>query len=174
MHKTTRLPVADFPPHVRDRFLAKVPDLPDDVCWPWMAGKTGSGYGSFSVWDRDNKRYIVYVAHRVLYELTIGPIPDGLFLDHQCHNADKTCIGKWCEHRACVNPAHVEPVTQRENLHNSGRTSFDQHRAMTHCIHGHEFNESNTYQWRGQRYCRTCRSANEARRPKRPRWKKAG
>jgi hypothetical protein len=77
MHKTTRLPVADFPPHVRDRFLAKVPDLPDDVCWPWMAGKTGSGYGSFSVWDRDNKRYIVYVAHRVLYELTIGPIPDG-------------------------------------------------------------------------------------------------
>jgi len=82
------------------RFWSKV--LVGDGCWEWTPPKDLDGYGQFSVGTRvghNQKR-----AHRLAYEWLVGPIPDGLELDHLCRN------------RACVNPWDCEPVTSAENL----------------------------------------------------------
>lgn len=88
-----------------------------------------------------------YVA---LYELLVGPVPEGLELDHLCRNPP------------CCNPAHLEPVTHAENMRRAGL-------AVTQCKHGHEYTEANTYVTKkGERSCRTChRLAERDRRHKR-------
>lgn len=87
-----------------------------DECWMWTASLTSRGYGQ--VWIGGKNRR----AHRVIYELFNGPIPDGLDLDHLCHNADDSCPGGTsCPHRACVRPSHQEPATRAVNLQR-GRT----------------------------------------------------
>jgi hypothetical protein len=78
-----------------------------DECWIWT-GALRNGYGAFWVEGR------TIGAHRWAYEHTVGPIPDGLTLDHTCHKRGCT-PGKSCPHRACVNPSHLEPVTTGEN-----------------------------------------------------------
>ena len=117
-----------------ERFFSKV-EKQEDGCWIWQAGKTSWGYGTFSL----NSRSLP--AHRASYEHFVGPIPKGLHVDHLC------------EVRACVNPAHLEPVTIKENV----RRASKGHAAKTHCPRGHEYDEANTYLWRGNRVCRTCR-----------------
>jgi len=67
-------------------------------CWIWHGYKHSQGYGRLRVGGRK------VLAHRFAYELLIGPIPEGTTLDHLCENP------------ACVNPAHLEPVTQGENM----------------------------------------------------------
>ncbi|MGD9880390.1 MAG: HNH endonuclease [Dehalococcoidia bacterium] len=109
------------------------------------------------------------VAHRWAYEHFIGPIPDGMGLDHLCHTADKSCRGgRECLHRRCVNPAHLEPVTSVINLHRSRLY----HREA--CPFGHAFTPENTVRYgrKGQekiyRNCRICMVAGKrARRAKR-------
>lgn len=93
------------------------------------------------------------MAHRWSYQKLVGPIPEGMVLDHKCHN-DTDCLGgTTCPHRACVNPAHVEPKTIAENVANSHRTGVK----MTHCKRGHEFTPENTIiRKNGWRNCRKC------------------
>lgn len=82
-----------------ERFFAKVNKTA--TCWNWTASIARNGYGRFRV----NPQVFGY-AHRVAYELEVGPIPEGLHIDHICHN------------RACVNPAHLRPVTHKQNMEN--------------------------------------------------------
>lgn len=92
------------------RFLAKVV-FTEEGCWLWTGRLNRKGYGEFAADARG------IAAHRWLYKLCVGPIPDELGLDHQCHNRDERCPGGIaCVHKRCVNPEHVEPATAQENI----------------------------------------------------------
>lgn len=107
-------------------------------CIEWVGGLNWKGYGKVAIGGRTK------VAHRVAYELLVGPIPDGLTLDHLCRN------------RACVNPEHLEPVTNRENILR-GTAPSAMNAAKTHCPQGHPYDEANTYvSAKGSRHCRQC------------------
>lgn len=100
-----------------ERFVAKVQVDQDTDCWTWTAAVGDHGYARFRV---DG---VLYSAHRWGYEQFVGPVPDGLDLDHLCHTRNlAACIASGhCLHKRCVNPAHLEPVTHLENLHRGAR-----------------------------------------------------
>lgn len=128
------------------------------TCWPWTGEITEKGYG---VLHLNGKRVL---AHRASYEAHVGPIPEGLVLDHVCHNRDKACVaGVACLHRRCVNPAHLEAVTNEVNILR-GVGQGVRNAQKTRCIRGHEFTPENTLRQppnrpggRDRRGCRTCR-----------------
>jgi hypothetical protein len=131
---------------IESRFWSKVDRSagPDD-CWPWQAALLSEGYGTFLLRGKTLR------AHRVAYELVIGPIPAGLQVDHLCRN------------RACVNPAHLEAVTQRTNVLRGVGASARNAR-KTHCANGHEFTEENTARNEaGERRCRKCSQESQRR-----------
>jgi hypothetical protein len=109
-------------------------------CWVWMAARNARGYG---VVKADGKTQL---AHRVYYEQHVGPIPSGLVIDHLCRN------------RACVNPSHMEPVTNKVNILR-GISPPAANAGKRQCDNGHEYTPENTYVRRdtGARMCRTCR-----------------
>lgn len=126
-----------------DRFWAKVDRRGANDCWPWKAS-TKKGHGM--VWAMRNGERFVFMAHRVAYELLVGPIPDGLVLDHLCRN------------RGCCNPRHLEPVTNEQNILR-GEWAPVLNAAKTHCVAGHEYSPGNTYVTsRGHRQCRACKA----------------
>lgn len=124
-----------------DGFWARVNKT--DTCWLWTGGTNGErGYGQHTA---ANGRHVY--AHRRSFELANGPIADGLVIDHVCRT------------RLCVNPAHLEAVTMRENSIRGAHPSYVAHRE-DRCQKGHPFTEANT-KWQGPadrptRCCRTC------------------
>lgn len=129
------------------RFWEKCAIWPPTGCWIWQGGLT-DGYGNFS-WARPGG-IRSHRAHRLAYQLTIGPIPDGCELDHLCRN------------KACINPAHLEPVSHVENMRRSD-VGWN-YRMKTHCPSGHPYDAKNTYYFDGERSCRACHRVVEARR----------
>jgi hypothetical protein len=133
-----------------DRFWPKVDR--SGTCWLWTSKINNRGYGLFSL----NGRMVA--AHRVAYELLVGPIPEGHDVDHVRERG--------CVNRHCVNPSHLEPVTHRENLlRGSGFAAVNA--AKTHCPRGHEYTPENTYvnpHPDGGRICRTCKRDRDRRR----------
>lgn len=110
-------------------------------CWLWTAGRNACGYGI--VWDpAAGTNGTMRLAHRVAYELEFGPIPKGKELDHLCRT------------RHCVRPAHLEPVTHRENVRRGEVALIST--SKTHCPQGHAYDEANTYRHGGKRHCRAC------------------
>lgn len=124
-------------------------DLPEKIrsglthrptgCWEWTQAKTGAGYGEVR-WEG-----AVRLVHRLVYELLVGPVPDGLELDHV---KDRGCVST-----LCCNPLHLEPVTHGENMRRSRRT---------HCRRGHELTPENSYIRPGKRWVRECRTCKRA------------
>jgi hypothetical protein len=96
-------------------------------CWQWQGNLSDRGYGLLTA-DRRAWR-----AHRFAYEVFVGPIPEGLTIDHLCRN------------RACVNPAHLEPVTHRTNVLRSASSITGANIRKTHCPQGHPYDDENTY-----------------------------
>ena len=129
---------------LRARIMAKVTVDPVSGCW--IHGGTPSHTHSY-IGVEGRKVYV----HRAMYELDVGPIPEGLVLDHV---AARGCIST-----KCCNPAHLEPVTQRENVRR-GSSLLAQRARQTHCKHGHLLDEANIYRRpdRPTRECRACRS----------------
>lgn len=169
------LTFTDLPAHMADRVTTT-----DSGCWEWQGWKNDADYGYVHIDGRDQ------CAHRVAYKALVGPIPEGLELDHLCINPP------------CVNPAHLEPVTHAENqrriavrqtsCRRAGHDWTDPKNvytrpdgsrycaecqrlkyaaevgpsyrgamaARTHCPRGHPYDEANTYLNAGRRHCRTC------------------
>lgn len=117
-------------------------------CHVWTGHTNQAGYGAVSI---NGQRYY---AHRLAYELLVGPVPEGLHIDHTCHTNDESCLGgPSCPHRACVNPDHLEPVTPAENTRRGAPAR------RTHCPQGHEYTPDNTQRRArkgGKRECKTC------------------
>jgi len=131
-------------------------------CWLWT-GATFRGYGR--IFLTVNGKGFTTGVHRYAYKLLVGDLPDDLQLDHTCHStavALGLCAGgETCLHRACVNPDHLEPVTAKVNTRR-GNTIQRANLSKTHCNHGHEYTEENTYRVKGRngsdaRQCKTCR-----------------
>jgi len=116
-------------------------------CWIWVACRNNQGYGLVRHGQKTT------LAHRAVYELLIGKIPPDLQCDHLCRN------------RYCVNPAHIELVTGRDNvLRGIGPTA--ENARKTHCKKGHELSGKNLsvrYDKRGKagRFCLACRAENQ-------------
>lgn len=106
-------------------------------CWIWQGETIERGYGRVRVNGRKQ------LVHRVVFEYFNGTIPEGLVLDHTCRT------------QLCVNPAHLEPVTQAENV----RRGYEARGLPTMCKNGHSYTEGNTYMHEGKRICRTCNNA---------------
>lgn len=126
-----------LPPHIANKF-----SVDEGGCWAWTSNLSARGYGYLTVNGRSRR------AHRVVYELLVSDIPDGLELDHLCRR------------RNCVNPQHLDPVTHQENMRRARKV---------YCKRGHELNADSAYIYprdgRIQRQCKACIRINaEARR----------
>lgn len=130
---------------VKEHLWSKVMPEPNSGCWIWMGAIRDNGYGQTSFHGHHE------TAHRATYEAFVGPVPEGLELDHLCRV------------RCCVNPDHLEPVTHSENVRRGLTTMRARERkAAVVCPAGHAYDTENTYVTPdGARRCRACQKQRE-------------
>lgn len=141
MQKKSTRPVPTMSPIQTARFWSKVRIIRGVGCWVWQGCQDSKGYGYFGL---NGQRYH---SHRISFAFFRGPLTSELVLDHVCRNP------------SCVNPQHLELVTERENiLRGTGPSAINA--AKQTCTQGHEFTDENTGMRdkinRTGRYCRTC------------------
>lgn len=118
---------------------------PNTGCVLWFGSAHPKGYGHLRLGGRKGG---LVPAYRAAYILEYGPIPPGLCIDHLCRQP------------ACINPRHLEPVTNQVNCQRGdcGKATGALYRSKIRCKHGHPFNKENTYiDARGYRACRECK-----------------
>jgi hypothetical protein len=136
----------EIPEHITPDWLAKRYAIDANGCWLWIRASYvhRGGYGAITANGK------AWRAHRLSYEVLVGPIPEGLVLDHLCNTPQ------------CINPEHLEPVTVAENTLRSAAR-------ITHCPQGHEYREGNIY-WmptpagKPTRICLICRRGRDKQR----------
>lgn len=130
----------ELPQYIQD----KITFSPEPGCWAWRGRIEKVGYGRVKYCGRPRS------THKLIYELLVGPVPDGLQLDHLCRN------------RNCCNPQHLEPVTARENtIRGVGPSAINYKK--THCSQGHSLEGENLVvktkkSGTPERVCRICRN----------------
>ncbi len=128
------------PPNALSQSIALTVNL-EVACWLFKGNLAPNGYGQ--MWANG----VHWMTHRYMWTAMRGPIPEGMTIDHLCRV------------RRCVNPQHMELVTQKEN-NRRGDGWAGRHARKTHCVHGHEFTVANTYWYLRQgnhvRACRAC------------------
>lgn len=129
---------------LREIYLEDAGGTFGEDCWTIPGGKANPEGYRYVIWNGRTT-----MGHRLLHELFNGPIPDGDVVMHSCDSPP------------CCNPTHLRAGTAKENtaeMFKRGRARSGQS-AKTHCPQGHEYNEENTYLYRGHRYCRACHKA---------------
>jgi len=149
---TRRFTVAQMRLPAVQRLYAKTTVLPNG-CWAWNGWKDRDGYARVNL-DTHGSRN----AHRWVYTMTVGPIPDGYQIDHACHDP-QTCRparGADCPHRSCLNPRHLQALLPRENvLRSSGVAAINA--AKVTCKQGHSLSGPNVHVTpAGRRRCLAC------------------
>ena len=137
------------PDDVLDHLAANF-ELDEHGCWVWTSRLTKEGYASMT-WRPADDAPVIAGGHRLAWTVAVDAVPAGLVIDHLCRN------------RACVNPDHLEPVTQRENVMRSPIAPGAINAAKTHCPQGHPYSPENTHWYTRKtpnqttgRLCRTC------------------
>jgi len=139
---------------IEERLLAHREVSPSG-CWVATYKHAPDGYAYVKI--QGSPRLI----HRVAYELWVGPIPDGLTIDH--------VKARGCISRACFNPAHLEAVSMRENIIRGNSANA----LKTHCPQGHPYEGETLYVWDSWRRCRPCNTEAQRRRREKVRERKA-
>lgn len=133
------------PKDPRERILAKV-SIDENGCWIWTGASGPPGYGMIAMPQGGGRRTATRLVHRVSYEVFIGPIPEGLTIDH--------VYARGCRSRLCVNPAHLEAVTLAENSRRRPNIQSGL------CPKGHPYDATDKF---GSRLCRRCIRASTSR-----------
>lgn len=138
-----------------ERVQAKIA-VRESGCWEWVAARHLNGYGAAG--SQTGRGGMPWLAHRLVYTLLVGPIPEGMQIDHFV-----------CNWPPCVNPSHLRVVTPRENVLRAEGSVAARNAAKVVCPQGHPLAEGNLVPNVPGRQCLTCRNRRESERTRRQR-----
>lgn len=111
----------------------------ENVCWEWTGSILSSGYGRMTI------NGVTFRAHRLSAMIHFGEFDNSLLVCHVCDN------------KICVRPDHLFLGTHQDNMRDMSNKNRSFWKNKTHCIHGHEYTDKNTWYQNGYRYCRECK-----------------